>query len=144
MSMVDISKKKETARTATASGKIKLKTETIKLIKNRQVEKGDVLEIARVSGMLAVKKTPETIPHCHQIPITSIKIDFEISEDHIEAVVKVKAVAKTGVEIDALCGASAALLTIWDVVKKYEKDENGQYPKTEIYDIKILEKIKGI
>jgi len=142
--MVDISKKKETARTATASGKIKLKTETIKLIKNRQVEKGDVLEIARVSGMLAVKKTPETIPHCHQIPITSIKIDFEISEDHIEAVVKVKAVAKTGVEIDALCGASAALLTIWDVVKKYEKDENGQYPKTEIYDIKILEKIKGI
>jgi len=144
MSMVDISEKKETARTATASGKIKLKTETIKLIKNRQVEKGDVLEIARVSGMLAVKKTPETIPHCHQIPITSIKIDFEISEDHIEAVVKVKAVAKTGVEIDALCGASAALLTIWDVVKKYEKDENGQYPKTEIYDIKILEKIKGI
>jgi len=144
MSMVDISEKKETARTATASGKIKLKTETIKLIKNRQVEKGDVLEIARVSGMLAVKKTPETIHHCHQIPITSIKIDFEISEDHIEAVVKVKAVAKTGVEIDALCGASAALLTIWDVVKKYEKDENGQYPKTEIYDIKILEKIKGI
>jgi len=126
MSMVDISEKKETARTATASGKIKLKTETIKLIKNRQVEKGDVLEIARVSGMLAVKKTPETIPHCHQIPITSIKIDFEISEDHIEAVVKVKAVAKTGVEIDALCGASAALLTIWDVGKKYEKEENGQ------------------
>ena len=144
MSMVDISEKKETARTATASGKIKLKTETIKLIKNRQVEKGDVLEIARVSGMLAVKKTPETIPHCHQIPITSIKIDFEISDDHIEVIVKVKAIAKTGVEIDALCGASAALLTIWDVVKKYEKDENGQYPKTGIYGIKILEKIKGI
>lgn len=144
MSMVDISEKKEIARTATASGKIKLKTETIKLIKNRQVEKGDVLEIARVSGMLAVKKTPETIPHCHQIPITSIKIEFKISGDYIEAVVKVKTIAKTGVEIDALCGASAALLTIWDVVKKYEKDENGQYPKTEIYDIKILEKIKGI
>ena len=143
MSMVDISEKKEIARTATASGRIKLKTETIKLIKNRQVEKGDVLEIARVSGMLAVKKTPETIPHCHQIPITSIKIDFEISEDHIKAVVKVKTIAKTGVEIDALCGVSAALLTIWDVVKKYEKDENGQYPKTGIYGIKILEKIKG-
>jgi cyclic pyranopterin phosphate synthase len=143
MSMIDISKKKETKRTATAYGRIKLKEETIKLIKNKQIEKGDVFEIAKVAGMLAVKKTPETIPHCHQIPITSINIDFEISGNYVDVFVKVKTVAKTGVEIDALCGVSTALLTLWDVVKKYEKDENGQYPDTKISEIKIIEKIKG-
>lgn len=142
MSMIDISKKKETTRTAAASGRIKLRRETIKLIKNKQVEKGDVCEIARVAGMLAVKKTPETIPHCHQIPITSIRIDFEIFDNYIYTIVRVKTVAKTGVEIDALCGVSAVLLTIWDVVKKYEKDALGQYPDTKIEKIKILEKIK--
>ena len=140
--MIDISKKKEIARTATAYGRIKLKSETIKLIKNKQVEKGDVFEIAKAAGMLAVKKTPEMIPHCHQIPITSININIEIFDNYLVVIVEVKTIAKTGVEIDALCGASAALLTLWDVVKKYEKDENGQYPDTEICEIKILEKIK--
>jgi len=143
MSMIDISEKKEITRTATASGRIKLKPGTIRLIKNKQVEKGDVFEIAKVAGMLAVKKTPDAIPHCHQIPITSIKIDFEISDNYIDATVIVKTIAKTGVEIDALCGVATALLTIWDVVKKYEKDEQGQYPGTGICEIKILEKIKG-
>ena len=143
MSMIDISEKKEITRTATASGRIKLKPGTIRLIKNKQVEKGDVFEIAKVAGMLAVKKTPDAIPHCHQIPITSIKIDFEISGNYIDATVIVKTIAKTGVEIDALCGVAAALLTIWDVVKKYEKDEHGQYPETGIREIKILEKLRG-
>ena len=92
--------------------------------------------------MLAVKRTPDMIPHCHQIPITSININFEIFDDCIEATVEVKTIAKTGVEIDALCGVSAALLTLWDVVKKYEKDAQGQYPDTKINEIKILEKIK--
>lgn len=140
--MIDISNKKEITRTATASGRIKLKPETIKLIKNRQVEKGDVCEIARVAGMLAVKKTPEMIPHCHQIPITSIDFAFEIFDDYIDTSVEVKTIAKTGVEVDALSGVTTALLTIWDVVKRYEKDDCGQYPDTKIYGIKILEKIK--
>jgi len=140
--MIDISKKDTIIRIATASGKIKLKKETIERIVNKQVEKGDAFTVAKVSAIIAVKKVPDLIPFCHPIPITNVKIDFEIEDNIIIATCKVKSIAKTGVEMEALTGVSVALLNLWDVIKMYEKDEKGQYPSTQIYDIKVVEKIK--
>ena len=140
--MIDISEKDMITRITTASGKIKLKKETIERIRNNQVEKGDALTIAKVSAINAVKKVPELIPFCHPIPLTNVNVDFEIEDDTIKVTCRVKSIAKTGVEMEALTGISIALLNIWDVVKMYEKDENGQYPSTQIYDIQVEKKIK--
>ena len=140
--MVDISKKDDVERFCVAEGYIKLKPETIKLIKEHKIKKGNVLTTAQIAGILAVKKTYELIPMCHPLPITSVNVNFEIYDDKIEVEVKVKTTYKTGIEMEALTGVSVALLTIWDMVKAIEKDENGQYPETEIYGIKVVEKIK--
>ncbi len=141
--MIDISKKDTIPRIARASGKIKLKKETIDRIKTKKIEKGDILTIAKVSAINAVKKVPDLIPFCHPIPINNVSIDFDFEENiFIKVTCVVKSIAKTGVEMEALTGVSAALLNIWDVVKMYEKDENGQYPSTLISDIKVEKKIK--
>ena len=141
--MVDISGKTDIPRLARAAGEIVLSGETIEMIKTGNVEKGNVLATARVAAVLAIKKTPEIIPMCHQIPITAIDVDFKIGEGVISAVVEVRTVGKTGVEMEALTGVSAALLTIWDMVKSAEKDESGNYPHTSIKNIRVLEKLKG-
>jgi cyclic pyranopterin phosphate synthase len=141
--MIDISEKDIIPRIAKASGRIKLKKETIKKIRDNDVKKGDVLTIAKIAAVNAVKKVPDLIPFCHQIPITKIDVDFNIENDTIIYVsCTVKSVAQTGVEMEALTGVNIALLNIWDIVKMYEKDEKGQYPSTIIYDIKDEEKIK--
>lgn len=142
LAMVDISEKDDQLRRATASGNIRLKSSTIDAIKDGNVEKGNVLESARLAAVMAVKNTPGMIPLCHQIPITGIDVDFKIDEDIIEVIVTVKSVGRTGVEMDALCGASVALLTIWDMVKSAEKDASGNYPATRISEIKVVEKVK--
>jgi cyclic pyranopterin phosphate synthase len=141
--MVDISEKNDVPRLARAAGEIVLSGETIEKIRTGTVEKGNVLATARVAAVLAIKKTPEIIPMCHQIPITSIDVDFEIGGGVISAVVEVRTIGKTGVEMEALTGVSAALLTIWDMVKSAEKDESGNYPHTLIRNIRVLEKLKG-
>ena len=140
--MVDISGKKDSLRIASASGDIKLRPLTIDAIRNQQVTKGNVLATARIAAILAVKKTPELIPMCHQIPINSIDISFDVSSTTITVEVTVKSDGKTGVEMDALIGVSAALLTIWDMVKSAEKDETGNYPLTMIQEIKLIIKTK--
>jgi cyclic pyranopterin phosphate synthase len=141
--MIDISEKDIIPRIAIASGRIKLKKETIKKIGDKSVKKGDVFTIAKIAAINAVKKVPDLIPLCHPIPINNIEIDFEVENDTIIRVsCKVKSISKTGVEMEALTGVGVALLNIWDVVKMYEKDESGQYPSTEIYDIKVEKKIK--
>jgi len=140
--MIDISKKDTVPRIARASGKIKLKKETIEKIKNMKVEKGDALTIAKVAAINAVKKVPDLIPFCHPIPITNITIDFELEDETIKVTCRVKSIAKTGVEMEALTGVNIALLNLWDVVKMYEKDEKGQYPSTLIYDIQVEKKVK--
>lgn len=141
--MIDISEKNTILRIATASGRIKLKKETIERIKNSQVKKGDVITIAKIAAINSVKKVPDLIPLCHPISITNVDLNFEFENDNsIKVSCKVKSVAKTGVEMEALTGVNIALLNIWDVVKMYEKDEKGQYPSTLIYDIKVEEKIK--
>ncbi len=141
--MVNITDKKEVLRIARASGRITLKGSTIKLIQEGEVEKGNVLTTAQVAATLAVKSTPNIIPMCHQIPITGVNVDFGFIDDEIEVSVEVKSFGKTGVEMEAITGVSVALLTIWDMVKAVEKDENGQYPVTRISDIRVIEKIKG-
>ena len=141
--MIDISEKDTIIRIATASGKILLKKETIERIKQDKVKKGDVLTIAKISAINAVKKVPDIIPLCHPIPITNVDVNFEFeNETTIKVICTVKSIAKTGVEMEALTGVNIALLNIWDVVKMYEKDNEGQYPTTLIYDIKVEEKIK--
>ncbi|MCE4624259.1 MAG: cyclic pyranopterin monophosphate synthase MoaC [Desulfurococcales archaeon] len=140
--MVDISQKPPVHREATAAGRIRLRRETIERIKRGEVEKGDPLQIATVAAIMAVKNTPQIVPLCHPIPIHAVKVDYEIGETWIEARVTVKTKAETGVEMEALTGVTAALLAIWDVVKKYEKDEGGQYPYTKIDNIKVIRKEK--
>jgi len=140
--MVDVSGKPDSQREAIATGFIKLKKSTIELIRGGKIEKGNVLDVSSVSAILGVKKTPELLPLTHNIPISNVKVDFNIEEEGIRVYVTVKTTAKTGVEMEALMGATAALLNIWDMVKKYEKDEKGQYPETVITDVRVLSKVK--
>lgn len=140
--MVDVSDKKIIKRIAIAEGRINLKKNTIEKINENEIEKGNVLTTAQVAGTLAVKKVPELIPMCHQIPITSIKVDFDIEEDHVNVICKVEADYKTGVEMEALTGTNIALLTIWDMTKSLEKDSVGQYPSTKIKNVRVKEKKK--
>lgn len=144
MSMVDISGKPEVYREARARGVIKLKPQTINLIKEEKIAKGDPLTVARIAATLAAKNTSSLIPLCHQIPLTNVSIKFEFLEDSrilVESTVKTR--AQTGVEMEALAAISVALLTIWDMTKQYEKDEKGEYPNTAIENICVLRKIKG-
>jgi len=140
--MVDISDKEDVVRIATAEGFIRLKKETLEAVLENKVVKGNVLAVANTAAVLAVKKTPELIPMCHPIPITSIQVCFDIKSGGIKAECTVKSVSKTGVEMEALTGVSVALLTIWDMVKSIEKVD-GQYSTTAIEDIKVVRKVKS-
>ncbi|TGC08950.1 cyclic pyranopterin monophosphate synthase MoaC [Methanolobus halotolerans] len=141
--MVDIGNKDIVTRRAVASGDIVLSRDTLEMIKKGTIEKGNVFSTARVAAILAVKRTPEMIPMCHQIPITSVDVDLAIDDDHVSAVVEVRSVGRTGVEMEALTGVSVSLLTVWDMVKSAEKDNTGNYPYTCIRNIKVVEKIKS-
>lgn len=144
MSMVDVTNKSEIFRQATAEGTILLKPETIKLINEGKIAKGDPLYTAKVAGILAAKKTSSIVPLCHPLPLTSVDVQAEVVDDTVVKVsATVKAKAQTGVEMEALVAVSAALLTIWDMTKQYEKDASGQYPTTAIRDIHVTLKIKG-
>jgi cyclic pyranopterin phosphate synthase len=143
ISMIDVTDKPIIYREAIASGIIKLKPETIQLIKKGKVEKGDPLETAKIAGILAAKNTSQLIPMCHPLPLTHIDIITKIKDNEtIEVSAKAKTEAKTGVEMEALVATATALLTIWDMVKKYEKDEAGQYPHTKILEIRVNKKVK--
>ena len=141
--MVDIGSKESVPRSAEAQGRIILKKQTIKAIKENKVKKGDPLAVAEIACIQAAKRTPDLIPMCHQIPLSSIDASFTLGVDYVEVRCKVNAVYKTGLEMEALTGVSIALLTIWDMVKYLEKDENGQYLTAKITDIQVTEKRKG-
>jgi len=140
--MVDITPKPEVYREATAKGLIKLKPETISLIKKGKIEKGDPLNVAKVAGILAAKNTSMLIPLCHPLPLTNVNIDLIVKNSAVEVKATVKTKARTGVEMEALVATSVALLTIWDMTKQYEKDAKGQYPGTAIKDIHVVRKVK--
>jgi cyclic pyranopterin monophosphate synthase len=141
--MVDITGKNDVVRRAKATGEIQLKPQTIDAIRNKEIEKGSVLETARVASVLAIKNTSCVIPMCHQISLTGIDVQFELGVENVKVTVEVRSVGKTGVEMEALHGVSVALLTIWDMVKSVEKDMTGNYPFTMIKNILVIEKIKG-
>ena len=145
MAMVDISGKAEILREATATGKIRLKPETVKLIKEGKIAKGNPLYTAKIAGVLAAKKTSELVPLCHPLPLTSVEVEAKIlNETTVEVTTTVKTKAQTGVEMEALAATSVGLLTIWDVVKQYEKDANGQYPTTAVENIHVVKKLKQV
>jgi cyclic pyranopterin phosphate synthase len=141
--MVDVSGKEQIFREATATGSIKLKPETIDLIKTNKIAKGDPLYTAKIAGVLAAKKTSDLIPLCHPLPLTNVEVMVKVSnKSTVEATATVKTRAQTGVEMEALTAVSAALLTIWDMTKQYEKDPTGQYPSTAIENIFVVKKLK--
>lgn len=140
--MINVSNKDIVHRETEAEGRIYLKKDTIKAIKEGRVKKGDPLAAAEISCILAVKKTPELIPLCHPIPLTSIDVNFDLEESSLRVWCRVTADYKTGVEMEALTGVTVGLLTVWDMVKYLEKDERGQYPSTSISEVRVIEKRK--
>jgi cyclic pyranopterin monophosphate synthase len=141
--MIDVTDKPPALRAATATGLIKLNGSTIEAIRSGKTKKGDVLTTARIAAIMAVKDTPRIIPMCHQIPLTGVDVSFDLNPETVRVTVNVVSVGKTGVEMEALTGVSVALLNIWDLIKYLEKDETGNYPSTEIREIRVLEKRKG-
>ena len=122
--MVDVSEKKDTVREATASGRIRMSEECYLKVKNDDMKKGDVLGVARIAGIMGVKKTSDLIPLCHSLMINKVNIDFEIDKVNclIYAYCTVKCNGKTGVEMEALTGVNICLLTIYDMCKAVSKD----------------------
>ena len=143
MSMVDVSDKPEVFREAIATGTIKLKTKTIQLIVKGRIAKGDPIHTAKIAATLAAKKTSEIIPLCHQLPLTSVEVDIKTEDKTtVRVTTKVKTKATTGVEMEALTATTIGLLTIWDMVKQYEKNSEGQYPSTTIENVRVTKKVK--
>lgn len=136
MKMVDISSKEITKREALAEGIVYIKPQVIRLIKEKRIPKGDVLEAARFAGILAAKKTPEIIPLCHPIPVESVEIEFILKNKEIRITAALKGEAKTGFEMEALSAAAIAALTIYDMCKPFDKD-------IVISGIKLLRKSGG-
>ena len=136
--MVDVSKKDVTTRIARASGRVLMKPETFKMIQNKNISKGDVLEVARLAGIMGAKRTSELIPLCHPLKITSVNIDFKLDnkKNMVEILSTVKANDKTGVEMEALTAVSVAALTIYDMCKSVDRE-------IEIKDIFLMEKSGG-
>lgn len=120
--MVNVSEKDGTKRVAIARGLIKMKKETVNLIKDGLIKKGDVLSVAQIGGIMGVKKTSDLIPMCHNIFITGSDINFSIGEEEIEIEATVSTVGKTGVEMEALTAVTTAALTIYDMCKAVDKD----------------------
>jgi len=136
--MVDVTEKGSTDRTAVARGTVRMRTETLKMILDHKVKKGNVLETARIAGIMAAKRTPDLIPMCHPLNLTHVQVDFFM--DGAEGTIRIEARARlfgrTGVEMEALTAVSAAALTVYDMCKSYDR---GMV----ITDIFLLEKAGG-
>ena len=140
--MVDVGEKDNSQRRAVARGEIRLSEGTLTAIAADDVEKGDVLTTARIGAIQAVKHTWETIPMCHQIPITNVETDFDVGDDRVTLTVAVETTGKTGCEMEALEGVTTGLNVVWDMVKAAEKDDDGEYPATRVDGVEVVEKTK--
>ena len=134
--MVDINNKKESKREATATGSIILSKKAINEIKKEKISKGNVLNTARIAGIMAAKKTSDLIPLCHPIPVEAIKIDFDIEDNNINVLAIVSTSSKTGVEMEALMAVNIACLTIYDMIKSIDKH-------AKINSVKLISKSGG-
>ena len=144
--MVDVGDKPDSRRRAVAAGQLELRPSTVEAVRDDEVEKGNVLATARVGAIQAVKHTWETVPMCHQIPITNVETDFALAAADgtgtVELEVAVETTGKTGCEMEALEGVTTGLNVVWDMVKAAEKDEDGQYPETRVTNVRVVEKVK--
>ncbi|MCG9128235.1 cyclic pyranopterin monophosphate synthase MoaC [Candidatus Poribacteria bacterium] len=134
--MVDVGKKEETLRIAVAKGHVTAKAETLQKISNQEMKKGNVLEVAKLSGYMAAKRTSELIPLCHPLTLTSIRVDLSIVNGKIEIEAEVQTVGRTGVEMEALTAVSVAGLTVYDMCKAIDKEMC-------ISDIRLIKKTGG-
>lgn len=119
--MKDVTAKSTTLREAIAESKITMPPEIQTMLRERQLEKGDALEVARVAGIMAAKKTWEIIPFCHPLPITGVELSYTFDPDGVRVSARVRTVAQTGVEMEALAAASVAALTLYDMLKPHTK-----------------------
>ena len=136
LQMVDVSSKKRTQRQAWAIGEIRMQPETVSLIVANKAAKGNVMEAARLAGIMAAKRTGELIPLCHPLNLTAVEVSFLVGKDRIEVETQARVEARTGVEMEALTAATVALLTIYDMCKKVDR---GMV----ISQVRLLEKRGG-
>jgi cyclic pyranopterin monophosphate synthase len=133
--MVDVGEKAVVRRTAVAGGFVRMSPETIRLLRETALPKGDVLNTARIAGVMAAKKTPELIPLCHGLNLTSVEVEFEVGQDRVEISATARASDRTGVEMEALTAVSVAALSVYDMCKAVDK---GMV----IGEVRLLEKTK--
>ena len=133
--MVDVSGKPLSLRTATASGRISLRPETITLIQRNEIAKGNVIATARIAAIQAAKKTAELVPLCHTLPLSNVEVEITTEQQNVEVKCTARTVAQTGVEMEALTGVTLALLTIYDMCKAVDKEMR-------ISDVRLLKKTK--
>ena len=136
--MVDVSEKAVTARTATAKGSVVMKPETLALIRDGGVKKGDVLQVARLAGIMAAKRTADLIPLCHPLSLSSVTVDLALDEarNAVEISATVKLAGRTGVEMEALTAVSVAALTVYDMCKAVDRGMR-------IEDVRVVHKAGG-
>ena len=136
--MVDVSAKADTDRTAVAGGEVVMQPETLRLIREGAIKKGDVLTVARIAGIMAAKRTSELIPLCHPLPLTHIDLDLTLDEERCRVTIRATArtTGKTGVEMEALTAVSVAALTIYDMAKAVDRGMR-------IENVRLLEKHGG-
>jgi cyclic pyranopterin monophosphate synthase len=139
----DVGGKPSVARRAVATGTLELSAGTRRAVKAHRVEKGDPIAAGELAGLLAMKRTPELIPHCHAVSLTASRVEIAPSARGVRVVAEASAVGPTGVEMEALVGATVALLTVWDMVKYLEKDGRGLYPHTSLGPVRVTVKQKG-
>ena len=133
--MVDVGEKAVLRRTATAAGRVEMSPETVELLREKALPKGDALNTAKIAGVMAAKRTPDLIPLCHGLNLTSIDLEFEMAETGVGIIAVARASDRTGVEMEALTAVSVAALTIYDMCKAVDK-------RMVISDVKLLEKTK--
>ncbi|MCK9268950.1 MAG: cyclic pyranopterin monophosphate synthase MoaC [Bacteroidales bacterium] len=133
--MVDVGGKPDQVRTATAQGFIRLKPETVTLIRENKMKKGEVLTVAEIAGVMAGKKTSELIPLCHPLAITKMEVAAEVVDEGVKVLALARCTGKTGIEMEAITAVSIALVTIWDMCKAVDKE-------MQIGDIRLISKTK--
>jgi cyclic pyranopterin monophosphate synthase len=129
-------------RRAVVEGALRLSEASRRAIRGGKVEKGDPLTAAELAGLMAMRRTPELIPHCHSIPLTGSRVVVRPTRTGVTVEAEAEALWRTGVEMEALVGASVALLTVWDMVKYLEKTRGGSYPETRLGPIRVVAREK--
>jgi cyclic pyranopterin monophosphate synthase len=139
----DVGSKPPVHRRAVVVGELALSAPTRRAIRKRAVEKGDPISTGELAGLLGMKRTPELIPYCHSVGLTHSRVVISSSGRGVRVRAEAETVGRTGVEMEALVGATIALLTVWDMVKYLEKDARGLYPRTSLGPVRVVTKRKS-